>query len=178
MTGATSILRQSNAIALRRLSPDDLSPYQAYRTDPEVGRFQSWERQTDEQATRFLTAMNTLDPVLSAGQWGQIGVALTASNTLIGDMGLFLAQDSVEAEIGITIARQHQRQGHAVTAMRMAIDLVFTNSPATRIICGADSRNNASLAMIRKLGFVWTHTEPGMTGGIDEMFAMNKPADA
>ena len=42
---------------LRRLHPDDLAAFQAYRTDPAVGRWQGWTAQSDAQALAFLTEM-------------------------------------------------------------------------------------------------------------------------
>lgn len=87
---------------LRRLSPSDLADFQAYRNDPGIGLYQGM---SDPEASAFLSEMN-LAPLLQPGVWSQIGIADSQSLRLIGDIGLFLAADSQQAEVGITLERQ------------------------------------------------------------------------
>lgn len=166
---------RTDTTLLRRLHPDDLDAFMAYRTDPEVARFQSWPAMNALEAQRFLSAMSQVDTPFRAGHWTQIAVAVPGTDALLGDMGLHLSEDGTSAELGVTIARLHQRKGHALTAMTMAIDLARDTDGLDTIICGADSRNTASLRMIEKLGFVWTHREPADGGAVDEMFVLPAP---
>ena len=42
---------------LRRLGVGDLAAFQAYRLDPELGRYQGWSPMSPAEATDFLSAM-------------------------------------------------------------------------------------------------------------------------
>ncbi|THH34691.1 N-acetyltransferase [Aliishimia ponticola] len=171
---ATAPLRLGTRVALRRLAPSDLEPFQAYRNDPQIGQFQDWALMGRDEALGFLSRMSRLEPVLRPGQWGQIAIADAGSNDLLGDMGLFLSQDGSEAEVGITLAAPHHGKGLASEAMQLAMTFVFDTAPVRRIICGADDRNLASLRLIKRLGFNWTHTETMEDGARDEIFAMTR----
>ncbi|MEO0389639.1 MAG: GNAT family protein [Pseudomonadota bacterium] len=141
---------------LRRLSPDDLHAFLAYRRDPNIARYQSWAPMTTNQAAGFLASAANVDPLLQRGSWTQIGVE--AGHQLIGDMGLFLSQDGREAEMGITLEAKSQGQGHAERAARLAISYLFSETEIERIVVGADTRNAPSLALIHRLPFVQTGT--------------------
>ena len=141
---------------LRRLHPDDQPVFLAYRNDPDVARYQSWPQMTAAETAGFLHHCATIDPLLRPDHWTQIAVANTATDALIGDMGLHLSADGSEAEIGITLQAASQRMGHATRAMRLGVDHLFQTTDITRIIAGADARNTPSLALIRRLGFVQT----------------------
>ena len=91
-------------VVLRRLSVADLRDFQAYRTDPVVARFQGWSIVPDDEARRFLAEMEAF-PLLSPGAWSQIGIAERTSDRLIGDVGVRVAADGSEAELGISLAR-------------------------------------------------------------------------
>ena len=95
---------------LRRLAARDLHAFQAYRSDPEVGRLQGWVAQPDAEALAFLNEMSTA-PLLAPGLWTQLGIADTATGELLGDIGLHLSADAREVEIGFSLARSAQGRG-------------------------------------------------------------------
>lgn len=168
------MLAVQNHIQLRKFDPSDLNAFLAYRSDPEVAKFQSWETMSAARALGFLTAMRDIPEIFQPGRWTQIAIATDAAG-LVGDMGLFLSEDSSFAELGVTIARAHWRKGIARAAMQMAIKLAFDQTRITHVVSGADSRHVASLALIRNLGFDWTHDEPTGTGEFDKMFTLPRP---
>lgn len=172
LTHTPTIARAERTI-LRRTSPDDCMEFQAYRTDPDIARFQSWDAMSDAEALEFLRHVGKVEPLLRPGHWSQIAVAHADTDGMIGDMGLFPSSTGQEAEIGITLARAHQGQGHATTAMTLAIDLIFATTGVSRIICGADQRNAPSLALIARLPFRFTHSEE-MPGGVDDMYELTR----
>jgi RimJ/RimL family protein N-acetyltransferase len=116
-------VRAGTAI-LRRLSRSDLAQFQAYRHDPELGRYQGWRPMPDAEADAFLSQMSTT-PLFQPGCWAQIGIAEFQGNQLIGDLGLYLDDDGQGAEIGITLSRPFQGKGIATEVLRKAIKLVF-----------------------------------------------------
>ena len=151
---------------LRRLSPNDLRPFQAYRADPDVAQYQSWEPMDDARALGFLHAMAQFDPILQPGHWTQIAVVDAATDALLGDMGIHLSEESTKSEIGITLARSAQGQGHAVRSVALAVRYLFDMTPILRINAWADIRNPASIALMERSGFTLLRNE--VTDGIEE----------
>jgi RimJ/RimL family protein N-acetyltransferase len=90
---------------------------------------------------------------LIAGDWIQLGVAEVGTDQLIGDLGLFLAQDGRWAEVGFTLDPNSQGQGHATRAVLTAVDLVLASSAAAEIRAVTDARNDASIGVLQRAGF-------------------------
>jgi RimJ/RimL family protein N-acetyltransferase len=138
-------------LQLRRFRPDDLERFQAYRHDPEIGRYQGWDPTPDERARAFLEEMAAA-PFGRTGEWIQIAVADTADDALIGDIGLYLMADGREAEFGISLARAAQGRGLAEEAARTLIDGLRADTAVRRLIAITDTRNVPSARLLRRLG--------------------------
>jgi RimJ/RimL family protein N-acetyltransferase len=143
--------RCTERVTLRRLHADDLPAFQAYRLDPLVGQYQGWSPMSDDEALSFLNDMNAA-AALTPGEWFQIGIADRRSNTVIGDIGLCVAGDRQEAEIGFTLGRSHQGQGLAGEAVREAIELVFAATDVQRVLAVTDARNDRARKLVSALG--------------------------
>lgn len=163
----SQIIAASDHVILRRLDPSDFDIFDAYRRDPEVAKYQSWDEMNPERTRSFLQHSKTVTPLVQPHSWTQIAVARN-DGTLVGDMGWFLSEDSTQFELGITIARQNQRKGYAREAMKLALRWAIESQKVKKVICGAHPDNTPSLNMIRALGFSWSHQEEG-----DEMFEMS-----
>ncbi|MDR7335733.1 GNAT family N-acetyltransferase [Roseateles asaccharophilus] len=135
---------------LRRLAATDLAAFQAYRGDPDVGRWQGWTPQADEQALAFLNEMATI-PLFQPGQWSQLAVADAQTDRLIGDLGIHVSADGLEAEFGFSLARAAQGRGIATAAVRAAIALVFEQTGVQRIHAQTDARNSACIRLLERL---------------------------
>ncbi|WP_343626600.1 GNAT family N-acetyltransferase [Roseateles puraquae] len=140
-------------MSLRRLARTDLAAFQAYRHDPEVGRWQGWQPQTDAQATAFLDEMASC-ALFEPGCWTQLAIADDLTGQLIGDIGIHISDDATEAEFGFTLARTAQGRGLASAAVREAIQRVFAETPVQRIYAQTDARNTACLRLLDRLGAV------------------------
>ena len=110
--------KDSGSTRLRSLRLTDLPLFAEYRADPILAEYQGWEPMDWQAAEAFLheTVEATL---LLPGHWVQLAVASTASDLLLGDVGLYLAEDSTFAELGFTLTRAHQGQGHATRAAEL-----------------------------------------------------------
>ena len=138
-------------LRLRRLRVQDLAPFQAYRADAELGRYQGWSPMNDAAALAFLQQMAD-SPFCQGGAWFQLGVADLHSDTLIGDIGLHLQLDGSAAEIGFTLSRGAQGRGLGLEAVAAAIELVFAHTPAARVVGITDARNGASVRLLERAG--------------------------
>jgi aminoglycoside 6'-N-acetyltransferase len=104
------------------------------------------------QATSFLqeTAGATR---LSPGQWIQLAIAEIDTDLLVGDLGLYMAPDCSFAEVGFTLARAHQGQGHATRAVQLALAEVFRLDTVSEVRAVTDRVNVGSVAVLDRAGF-------------------------
>jgi ribosomal-protein-alanine N-acetyltransferase len=137
---------------LRRLRTSDLSSFQAYRSIPELGRYQGWSPMSEAKTLAFLNEMNTA-PLFTPGEWVQLGIAELGTEGLIGDIGLFLATDERTAEVGFTLEPTAQGRGIATAAVRAAVQLLFAAKEVQQVLGVTDSRNAASVRLLKRAGF-------------------------
>lgn len=149
---------------LRRLGVGDLEAFQAYRLEPELGRYQGWSPMGPAEAAEFLSAMGR-STLFVAGAWSQVGIAGGSDPRLIGDIGLFLSQDMRQVEVGVTLRSQSQRRGMATAALRAAIALAFEHTAAERVLGITDARNLASVRLLERVGMRRVETRPTMFRG-------------
>lgn len=102
---------------------------------------------------------------LLPGSWIQLAVADHASDFLTGDVGLYLSEDSTFAEIGFTLSRAAQGKGHATRASELAIQQAFRVPTVAEVRAVTDQLNHASVAVLRRVGFVQTGTRDAVFKG-------------
>jgi ribosomal-protein-alanine N-acetyltransferase len=143
--------RTGQNIALRRLTSTDLAAFQAYRQDAELGRYQGWAAESDEDAAKFIAEMSQAT-LFAPGAWIQLGIADRESNALIGDIGIYMAQDETLAEIGFTLATAAQGKGLASEAVQEAMRMLFESTGIEKITASTDQRNTSSIKLLERVG--------------------------
>jgi RimJ/RimL family protein N-acetyltransferase len=139
-------------LIIRRFQETDLAAFLAYRNDPEIARYQSWDSYSQEQAIALIEELKVI-PCGAPGLGFQFALELKATGALIGDCYLKVDRDEPrQAEIGFTLARAYQRQGFASEAVIELLDYAFRTLELHRIIAITDSRNDASVALLSRLG--------------------------
>lgn len=144
-------------IRLRALRDDDLAAFLGYRSDAQVARYQGWWPMDETKAREFLREQAARVD-LDANRWLQLAIADTATDALLGDLGMWLSHDCTEAELGITIAPAAQGKGVGRSAMRAALALLFADPTVTRVRADADARNTHCRRMLVAAGFRETGT--------------------
>lgn len=139
-------------VALRALRAEDTDAFLGYRSDPEVARYQGWSTMDVAAAREFIRAMECVTGP-KAGAWIQLAIALSESDLLIGDIGLWLSQDGKAAQIGYSCAQAFQRQGLTTEAVRIVIDALTRFTPCETIRATIDARNVASERLLLGLAF-------------------------
>jgi RimJ/RimL family protein N-acetyltransferase len=143
----------SKRLVLRRFRAGDIATFVAYRADPVIARFQSWENFTAADGEAFLDSMQMQHPN-TPGEWFQFAIELMATSALIGDCALHaLAGKPHEVEIGFTLATAFHGRGYATDAVACLLDYVFGPLEKERAIAITDARNAASIAVLERLGF-------------------------
>jgi RimJ/RimL family protein N-acetyltransferase len=138
-------------VVLRRLAPADLTAFQAYRHDEQVGLYQGWEPQSDVDAAQFIADMSGV-ALFAGGQWVQLGIADARTNALLGDVGICVAEDGQSAEIGFTLSAAAQGVGLGTEAVRETIGLVFDGTRVERIVAVTDERNVPAVRLLERVG--------------------------
>src|SRR5438093_422177 len=132
-------------LVLRRSVPDDAETIAAYRSDPEVGRYQGWER-TDGEAIRSeiedMTSRAPGDP----GGWVQFSVEERQGGRFVGDVGLApVDEEPAAVKIGYTIAPEFQGKGYGAEAVRALIAYAFGTLGADVVRAYASAANTPSI---------------------------------
>ena len=152
MSRAPRLPIDSPRLSLRRFRGDDLARFLAYRNDPEVARFQSWQRMSPQDARRILREQRARVPGVP-GRWLQVALELKSSGELIGDCGLrMMAREPWQAEIGFTLAREHHGQGLATEAVGRLMRFAFEALALRRVVAITVCENVRSTALMERLG--------------------------
>lgn len=157
-------------LLLDSLSEDDAPRLLAYRSDPSVTCFQPFEPASLEDARRFIAEASWAagdagggvagdatggdrGGAADAGGWRQLAIRLKATGELAGDAGVRLFPAEPQAEIGVTVAPEHQGRGIATEAVQALLAHLFGELRLHRVHASVDPRNAASMALFARLGF-------------------------
>jgi RimJ/RimL family protein N-acetyltransferase len=139
-------------LLLRRFREEDLEPFLTYRNQPEVARYQSWIRWSRDQGVEFIREQRQVDPG-DLGRWFQYAMELKETGELIGDCGLCVKVATPKtAEIGFSVAPEHQRRGLATEAVEAIVEHAVRELGVQRIIAVAMRDNDRSATLLRRLG--------------------------
>jgi len=141
---------RTERLTLRSFKPNDAEAFAAYRSDPDVARFQSWDAPVPlTEAQKKVEEFAHGDP--EAPGWFQYAVDL--DGVLIGDLGLNLHGNLMQADLGFTLAPAYQGQGYATEAVRGLLNHLFVDRELHRVSAECDARNTASARLLERAGF-------------------------
>jgi RimJ/RimL family protein N-acetyltransferase len=140
-------------LVLRRFRPEDLDAFVAYRSDPQIARYQVWEAPyLAGQAHQFLQDLQASHPD-TPGEWFQFALTLRHADRPIGDCAAHVfADDSRQAEVGFTLAAEHQGHGYATEAVRRLLHYLLVERGKHRVSATCDDRNTRSAAVLERVG--------------------------
>lgn len=140
-------------LLLRPFRAEDLAAFVAYRSHPDVARYQSWDTSyTLADADEFLASQQGVE-LGTPGAWLQLA-AVDRSGTLCGDCAVHVVTDQpATAEVGVTFSPAHQGTGLASEALAAVIAELFSEHGLHRIYARADDRNVAVHRLLERLGF-------------------------
>lgn len=138
-------------LILRRFQAGDAEAFAAYRSDPAVARYQSWHPPVSIEEARLLVeefgaAENNLPG------WFQYAIELRADGRLVGDVGVNLHENLMQADIGFTTAAADQGNGYATEAVRCMLGRLFRGT-VRKVSAECDARNEASARLLERVGF-------------------------
>jgi RimJ/RimL family protein N-acetyltransferase len=152
----TSFARiETPRLVLRRSRIDDAAMIATYRNDPEVSRYQGWER-TDLEGVRESIAEMT-DRAPGEPGWVQFSVEERDTGRLIGDVGISAGDEEIEGgenviKLGYTMSPASQGKGYATEAVRALVDYAFETLGADVVRAFASAENVPSHRVAEKAG--------------------------
>lgn len=152
MNTDADVVLQTPRLVLRRFQDSDLASLVAYRTDPDVARYQGWESCSAAEAQALIDEQRA-HIFFERGRWSQIAVEAKDSAAHVGDCAVRItARDPRQAELGFTFARPHQGRGFATEAVSHLLDYLFEQRGLHRVFAIADVRNARAIALLERVG--------------------------
>lgn len=138
---------------LRSFNLSDAPILAAYRSDPVVSRYQSWDTPYGlEKALRFIADLQHIEPG-TPGEWYQVALETKEDERLIGDCAFcLLREDSRQAEIGFSLAKQYQGQGYGSEAVDRLLQYLFQELWVHRVRAFCLVDNKASIRLLERVG--------------------------
>lgn len=136
----------------RRFTAADVAAFTAYRADPDVARYQSWDAFTRAEGEALVESMRGAD-LGTPGQWVQLALEDRSRGVLVGDLACKVnAAEPREMEVGFTLAAAEQGRGYATEALTALLDHAFTAMGLRRVVAVIDVRNAPAAALLVRVG--------------------------
>jgi aminoglycoside 6'-N-acetyltransferase len=142
---------RTDRLVLRRSRPEESEAISAYRSHPDVYRYQGWERIDPEGIRAQIEEMAGRAPG-EPGGWVQLSVEERESGRLVGDVGLSPAQQPGVIEVGYTIAPAYQGRGYGAEAVGALIAYAFDTLGADLVRAYASAENLPSIRLAERVG--------------------------
>ena len=148
-----AVLRTPRLI-VRTFQRSDLAPFAAMNADPGTMRFLGGPL----EARRSIEWAHELQRRFAEGRLGMMPMMRRADGAFLGAAGLNrLGWYPDDVEVGWRLLPEHRGQGFATEAGRAWLALAFRTLPLARVISVADAPNEASRAVMERLGMRLDH---------------------
>lgn len=139
-------------LLLRRSVAEDAETISAYRSDPEVHRYQGWERTDADGIRAEIVEMAARRPG-EPGGWVQLSVVEREGGRLVGDVGLSCVEgEPGVVKIGYTIAPEFQGRGLGTEAVCALVAYALGTLGAEVVRAHANAENEASIRVAERAG--------------------------
>ncbi|MBI9044240.1 MAG: GNAT family N-acetyltransferase [Anaerolineaceae bacterium] len=147
-----NLILLTQRLVLRPLEMSDAETMFAYRSDPIVSRYQTWEPPDTDAIIKFIQSLQNIKPD-TEDTWYQLAITLKENGEMIGDCGIHFPSGSTqEVDVGITLMQTQQGKGYASEALACLLAYAFQDLCKESVVGIADSRNIASINMLIKIG--------------------------
>ncbi len=142
----------TDRLILRRSIQADAETISRYRSDPDVSRYQGWDR-TDPEGIRVEIEAALERAPGQPGGWVQFSLEDREAGALVGDVGLSPADGEPGViKTGYTVAPEFQGRGYASEAVRALIGYAFDRLDAEVVRAYASAENVPSVRVAEKAG--------------------------
>lgn len=144
----------TDRLLIRLVEPGDLEALLAYRSRDDVCRYIPPEPWTREEAERVLADPERMRRELTGeGQHLWFAVVRRDGGRVLGDAMLFWrSEEHRTGDIGYVLDPDHTGHGYATEAASALLGMAFEGLGLRRVVARIDARNDASAAVLRRLG--------------------------
>jgi RimJ/RimL family protein N-acetyltransferase len=144
---------ETERLRLRPFTMDDLDGLTAIQSRPEVARFLYWEARSREEVEPALAKFIAAATIEDDDESVSLAVERREDGLLLGYVSIWLrSRQHRQVEIGFVFHPDAQGRGYASEAARQLLVLAFDRLGAHRVFGRTDARNEASAALMRRLG--------------------------
>jgi RimJ/RimL family protein N-acetyltransferase len=144
---------KTERLVIRLPRAEDVDVLTSYRNDPEVSALQDWELPYPRERAEQLVASHADRTDVIRG--GGTQLAITLDGRTIGDIYVGIDEPGGIAEIGFTLAREHQGHGYALEAVSAVVDDLVDRIGVHRIFAQLSKDNAASARLLERLGMTF-----------------------
>ncbi|MDQ6851359.1 MAG: GNAT family N-acetyltransferase [Actinomycetota bacterium] len=144
---------RTERLILRPLVPDDVDAVHAYQSREDVCRYIPYSPRTRAEVAERLGSDRNRSTLDDEGQAMLAAVVVTESDRVVGDVMLaWTSREHRSGEVGYVLNPGYQGQGYATEAAAALLRLGFDGLDLHRIVARVDARNDASVAVLRRIG--------------------------
>ena len=143
------IFLETDRLILRNIMTDDAPVMFDYRNNEVCARYQRGQTRDYEGITNLIE--RNKDKMISTDGNFIVAVVLKQSNEMIGEI-VVMPNDGAFT-LGYTFSYRHHRKGYAYEALSAFTEILHERFPEWEFICFTDPENNASIALLKKLGY-------------------------
>jgi RimJ/RimL family protein N-acetyltransferase len=144
---------ETERLLLRPFRAADLDDLHAIRSLPEVVRYLYGEVRSRQEVEDILAERAGLTSLVEDGDRLVLAVERRSDGRVIGDVALWLrSAEHRQGEIGFVFHPDAQGHGYAREAATALLGVAFGELGLHRVIGRTDARNEASAALMRRLG--------------------------
>ena len=141
-------------LVLQPLRVEHAAAFAAYRSHPDVARYQSWDAGFSREDGERLVAAQSDAEFGQPGRWIQVAAVDRVSGALCGDCAVHVETSPPgTVEVGVTFAPGTQGRGLASEALAAVVTRLFEEHDMHRVHAEADDRNVAVHRLLERLGF-------------------------
>jgi RimJ/RimL family protein N-acetyltransferase len=131
----------------------DVDAVHAYQSREDVCRYIPYHPRTRDEVAERLASDKTRSTLDAEGDVINIAIVVRETNELVGDViVLWSSAEHRSGEIGYVVNPDHQGNGYATETCRALLGLAFDGLDLHRVIARIDKRNEASAAVLRRIG--------------------------
>lgn len=152
------IFLQTDRLILRNVEEGDEAVMFDYRNDPRCARYQRGQKRARHHIQELISRRK--QDVLSDSANCMIALALRDTGEMVGEIVVMPQENTFS--LGYTIHYAHHRKGYAFEGLSALIGYLHKLQPGWEFISFVHPDNEASMALLRKLGYRDLGYIPGM----------------
>ena len=146
---------ETTRLFLRELTSEDALNLYKLNINTDVIRFtQDVDFESIESARKFLINYHHYSQY-GVGRWAVIE---KETREFVGWCGVKYSEEHDEYDIGFRFLKQHWNKGYATESAKYCLELAFTKFNITKVIGRANSKNHASLRVLKKIGMTYSRS--------------------